>query len=195
MKLDLQNGFSTMLGLNSSAAILTTEGGSHDLNNEGGLFWVLASISSQQLAHRVSMLMFWSQEDPCWALHGLKSCKALRSLWALLVRLCQRMLYIRVEVSRYVSTVLFEAIRAKQTFIFKYHPKWLQTWNRDDQRICWNCQNLMKSPCASNFAALFRFSYSPSFSREALTDFLAKEAEMQGLTCSWDQEALQEQLN
>lgn len=53
----------------------------------------------------------------------------------------------------------------------------------------------MKSPCASNFAALFRFSYSPSFSREALTDFLAKEAEMQGLTCSWDQEALQEQLN
>lgn len=59
---------------------------------------------------------------------------ALRSLWALLVRLCQRMLYIRVEVSRYVSTVLFEA----------------------------------------------------------LTDFLAKEAEMQGLTCSWDQEALQE---
>lgn len=59
---------------------------------------------------------------------------ALRSLWATLIRLCQRMLYIRVEVSRYVSTTLFEA----------------------------------------------------------LTDFLAKEAEMQGLTCSWDQEALQE---
>ena len=29
---------------------------------------------------------------------------------------------------------------------------------------------------------------------QALTDFLAKEAEMQGLTCSWDQEALQEPL-
>lgn len=27
---------------------------------------------------------------------------------------------------------------------------------------------------------------------EALTDFLAKEAERQGVTCSWDQEALQE---
>ena len=30
---------------------------------------------------------------------------------------------------------------------------------------------------------------------QALTDFLAKEAEMQGLTCSWDQEALQEPLD
>ncbi|CAK9082912.1 unnamed protein product [Durusdinium trenchii] len=59
---------------------------------------------------------------------------ALRSLWSILIRLCRRMLYIRVEVSRYAATTLFEA----------------------------------------------------------LTDSLANEAEMQGLTCSWDQEALQE---
>ena len=35
---------------------------------------------------------------------------ALRSLWATLIRLCQRMLYIRAEVSGYVSTTLFEAL-------------------------------------------------------------------------------------
>ena len=57
MKLDLQNGFSTMLGLNSSAAILTTEGGSHDLNNEGGLFfgfWLLYHHCNSPT------------ESPCW---------------------------------------------------------------------------------------------------------------------------------
>ena len=51
--------------------------------------------------------------------HGFKPCKAIRSLWAVLVDLCQRMFCIRVEVSHYASKVLFEAKR-EANFHFQF---------------------------------------------------------------------------
>ena len=148
-----------------------------------GFGFYIITATRQQNLHVVSISMLIHVDS------SLEVPQALRSLWALLVRLCQRMLYIRVEVSRYVSTVLFEAKRdsdgkfstigglLKRLKSLWKSPFWLRIW-------------------LLYFAFLAcRILRSASFSWEALTDFLAKEAEMQGLTCSWDQEALQEQLN
>lgn len=54
------------------------------------------------------LVILW--DHPCCrSLHFIAQTEALRSLWSILIRLCRRMLYIRVEVSRYAATTLFEA--------------------------------------------------------------------------------------
>ncbi|CAE7713908.1 unnamed protein product, partial [Symbiodinium pilosum] len=93
-------------------------------------------VSTVFLSIFVSLEWITRPEQRGWLLlgFGFYIISAMKGLWSMLVPLFQNVLFIRVEVRRFVSATLFEAV----------------------------------------------------------TDFLAKEAERQGLTCSWDQEALQE---
>ena len=203
MKLDLQNGLRTLLRLNSSAAILTTEGGSHDLNNEGGLFWVLASISSLQLVNRVSMLMFWSQEDSCLSIAWIEVLQGTQKpLGTFGPFVPANALYTGGSEPLCLNGVVW-GHPCEADFHFQVSSKMIA----DVEKI--RSEDLLKLSKSHEISMCIEFCCfilvflltcwilrdSASFSREALTDFLAKEAEMQGLTCSWDQEALQEQLN